>query len=351
MSLARRINVPVEKFIVTKGWYFRLKKRKINKVKFRKLTKNEKRKIKQYWKRYGKNISTDWASYFSYSNEIVDEKYIPESLYYGEICRGLNDYAMRALHHKNVQDQIFNSLQPKTIVRKNGKVILDKNYRPITTEEAVVLCKEQRNVIAKPSTGAYGGSGIEFWDNNKKDEVIRDIITNSENLIIQEVVKQHPFFEAIHPKSLNTLRVVTLLIKGKPILLSTLLRMGQNGMEVDNYTAGGIVCPVSNEGELFDSGIQSDQSIINKHPDGFVFKGKKIPNFRDVIEESFKQHYRVPYFKFISWDFSLSPEGVPILIEANIPKGQLDFHQLNIGPLFGEYTDRVLDHVYRGKEL
>jgi hypothetical protein len=35
----------------------------------------------------------------------------------------------------------------------------------------------------------------------------------------------------------------------------------------------------------------------------------------------------------VSWDYAIDYEGNPVLIEANIPTGQIDFDQLNIGPI------------------
>lgn len=351
LSFIKTMNIPIIKFIVNKGWYLRLKSKKVKNAKFKKLTRKEKNDIKKYWRKYGKNISTDWCAYFAYGSEIVDKKYIPESLYYGEIVRKLNDYEMGALHHKNVSDQIFNSKQPKTIIRKEDDLLLNENYEPVSENEGIKLCKEQESIIIKPSTGTYGGAGIQFWSKGDSEEELRNLIKQSPKLIVQEVVKQHPFFESIHPESLNTLRIVTLLIDGRSVLLSTILRMGRNKSKVDNYSAGGIICPVGKDGFLFEEAVQSDQSVIEKHPEGFTFKGKQVPFYKEIINDAYIQHYRIPYFKLVSWDYALSAEGIPILIEANIPRGQLDLHQLNIGSLFGKYTDRVLDHVYKDKTL
>ncbi|MGI6371852.1 MAG: sugar-transfer associated ATP-grasp domain-containing protein [Caldicoprobacterales bacterium] len=58
-----------------------------------------------------------------------------------------------------------------------------------------------------------------------------------------------------------------------------------------------------------------------------------IPNFGKVIEDAYTQHFRIPYFKMVSWDYAIDYEGNPVLIEANIPTGQIDFDQLNIGPI------------------
>lgn len=36
----------------------------------------------------------------------------------------------------------------------------------------------------------------------------------------------------------------------------------------------------------------------------------------------------------------------PMLIEANLCDGELDFHQLNNGPLFGVDTEEILSEVF-----
>ena len=41
--------------------------------------------------------------------------------------------------------------------------------------------------------------------------------------------------------------------------------------------------------------------------------------------------------------------GSPILIEVNMHSGQLDFHQLNNGPVFGEDTEVILKEVFKTK--
>lgn len=351
LKIAQNFNKPAVDFVITKGWYLRLINKKRKGLKFRKLSRSEKSEIKDYWKQYGKNISTDWCAYFSYGSRIVDKRYIPESLYYGEIIRKINDQGMGGLSDKNVYDMIFDTLQPRTIFRKVNGILLNDIREPISFEKALELCSTKRNVIIKPSKGTYGGSGINFWSKDNGEDKLKEILNSRSDLICQEVLKQHEFFDSIHPHSLNTLRIVTLLIDDKPVHLSTILRMGSNKSKVDNFSAGGCICAVDKEGYLYGEAVQADQSVLTEHPNGFVFKGKKIPHYKEMIEDAKRMHYRIPYFKLISWDYALNSEGEPVLIEGNYPTGQLDMHQLNIGPIFGEYTDRVLEHVYKGKEL
>ena len=42
----------------------------------------------------------------------------------------------------------------------------------------------------------------------------------------------------------------------------------------------------------------------------------------------------------------MGEDDEPILIEANLCDGELDFHQLNNGPIFGDETEDVLKEVF-----
>lgn len=349
LKFARNFNKPIVRFLITRGWYLRLLHKRINKsqYKFRKLNSQQKKEIRSYWKRFGKVVSPDWCAYFSYASGIIDKRYIPESLYYGEILPSINSQVLGpGLADKNIQSTIFDTLMPEVIFHKVNGVFLNSKWEKIDIETAFILANNEATVVIKPASGSYGGAGVVFWTPENGKSNFKNIVSMGDNLIAQRLVKQHPFFESIHPCSLNTLRIVTLLVDDTPVVLSTILRMGQRGSRVDNYTAGGVICPVDTEGYLFTSAVQKDQSVVQKHPDGFVFQGKQIPFFQKIIDDAKKMHYRIPFFKMISWDYSLTPDGVPILIEGNYPTGQLDLHQLNIGPIFGEYTDHILSQVY-----
>lgn len=51
----------------------------------------------------------------------------------------------------------------------------------------------------------------------------------------------------------------------------------------------------------------------------------------------------------ISWDIATDENGQPIMIEANLTNGELDFHQLCNGPLFGDDAPKILKKVFSKK--
>ena len=57
--------------------------------------------------------------------------------------------------------------------------------------------------------------------------------------------------ERLHPGSINTLRVVTLLTNGEPYVMYALIRVGGKGQCIDNICSGGMYAPVDENGMVF----------------------------------------------------------------------------------------------------
>ena len=67
----------------------------------------------------------------------------------------------------------------------------------------------------------------------------------------------------------------------------------------------------------------------------------KDDGYSEIIKLTKILHVQMPLFKLISWDWAVDNEGTPILIEANFCLGELDFHQMNNGPVFGNDTKMI----------
>ena len=129
--------------------------------------------------------------------------------------------------------------------------------------------------------------------------------------------------------------------------------MGFGNSKVDNATAkdnkkyDGMSCGICSDGCLkkyahgYNTGACCDQ-----HPDGLVFEGFKVPSYDKAVELVRKAHPIIGNFRLVSWDIAIDESGEPVLIEANMRKGGINFHQFNNGPLFGDLTERVLDEVF-----
>ncbi len=90
-------------------------------------------------------------------------------------------------------------------------------------------------------------------------------------------------------------------------------------------------------------GYTKKGDILYKTPTNVAFKGFQIPNYVDVVNMVKAMHPIIPYFKFVSWDIGLDQSDAPIFIEFNTYNQNIDGHQITNGPLFGKFTDEILE--------
>lgn len=171
------------------------------------------------------------------------------------------------------------------------------------------------------------------------------------DLVIQEGVKQSETLAKLNADSVNTLRVLSLLHSdGNCKILSTLLRMGLKGTKVDNASSGGISIGVQDDGRLNDFAYSNVGIRYYEHPTSHIsFNNVIIPNFEGVKKAVKILHPKFPHFRMISWDIAMNEHNKPVLIEANFCDGELDFHQLNNGPIFGKDTEIILAEIFARK--
>jgi len=317
-----------------------------------KLTREQKKQIRQYWKKYT-HISPLWAKYYTGNGNDFDPRYIPNTLIYGKIDKYFNNKQLAwGMCDKNYYSKLFAGfLQPECIVRKIGDILYDENYRLISEKQALELVKSERKFIYKPTLETGSGRGIEFVDQKiDSDDKLKQLINSTGNYTIQKIIQQHEDLKKIHKESVNTIRITSLIIDSEVYILSSVLRMGVDKSNVDNATAGGITCGIMPDGTLRDyaTSYYAGKKIY-KHPQGFVFKGFKVPSYLRSVAMVKEMHSIIGHFKLASWDIAVREDGEPILIEVNLRKGSINFHQFNNGPLFGDLTDKVLDEVFARK--
>jgi len=321
-----------------------------------KLTKEQIAAIRKFWLPY-RRISPKWAQYYSAMNGQFDPRYIPNDLYYTVIDQHFNSRKLGyGFNDKNYYSKIFAGIkQPEVVVRKINSMIFDDNYNQISAAEAKrrILCHSE--VICKPSQESGSGRGIAFFSNTE-EEKIDAFLSNPvyDDYIVQALIRQHSELDKVHKGSVNCIRICSILLEDGVHILSSVLRMGFGNSKVDNATAkdnskyDGMSCGIDEEGRLkkYARGYTTGACCM-QHPDGLVFEGFKIPAYDRAIELVKAAHPLIGHFRLVSWDIAIDEIGEPVLVEANMRKGGINFHQFNNGPLFGELTERVLAEVFK----
>ena len=309
-----------------------------------------KKAVKEFWKKYTK-VSPKWAWYYASRNGIIDPRYIPNTLIYTKIDQHFNNRKIGyGFNDKNYYSLIFKEIkQPEVLARNIGGVFVDEDYNLISIERILSLISTQSEVICKPSLESGSGRSIQFWDTVKDKDVINAFLNNKQEFdyIIQKIIEQHEELKKVHSNSVNSLRIVSVLMQEGVYILSSNLRMGIDKGRVDNVTAGGISCGINDNGTLkkYATAYYTGERF-EKHPQGLVFEGFKVPSYDKAVELVKQAHPLIPHFRLVSWDIAINKEGEPILIEANMRKGGINLNQFNNGPLFGDLTERILDEVF-----
>lgn len=320
-----------------------------------KLTTSQKQEIKKFWKPYCR-VSAKWARYYTAKNGFFDPKYIPNDLYYTKIDQYFNSRKLGyGFNDKNYYSKIFWGIkQPEIVVRKINGLIFDEDYNQISVIEAKKRILDNTEVICKPSQETGSGRGIIFF-NSKTTEDIEKFLTDKtyDDYVVQKLIKQSEELEKVHKGSVNCIRICSILLEDGVYVLSSVLRMGFGNSKVDNATAkdnskyDGMSCGIDANGCLkkYAHGYTTGDSC-DRHPDGLFFDGFKIPAYDKAVELVKKAHPLIAHFRLVSWDIAIDSFEEPVLIEANMRKGGINFHQFNNGPLFGDLTEKVLNEVF-----
>ncbi|WP_100333072.1 sugar-transfer associated ATP-grasp domain-containing protein [Bacillus alkalisoli] len=308
--------------------------------------------IKEHWRKFNIKGSTNWHKWYSSRNGIKDVRYIPEDIFYCNIepfynrVNFIQAYSDKAFH--NVWFSNIN--RPVTIAKNISGTCFDDEFNVLSQNDVIDRCLNEETIVIKPTIESGGGRDICFINlntvTNKRKEVLKVIKNFKKDYIIQGVIKQHKDLSSINQESVNTIRTMSFLYQGKVHILSSVLRMGVNGAKVDNQAAGGISSGISNSGKLSRYAFDKYGNSLEEHPQGFVFNNFIVPSYSDVIEIIKKEHLKLGHFKIISWDFAIDKDGIPVLIEYNLRFQEMNFHQINNGPLFGELTNDVLEDVF-----
>jgi hypothetical protein len=314
------------------------------------LTKNQEKQILNYWKKYIDDFDICYHKYYIDRTGKFDVRFIPDDIFAGYIDGYLNNRAIEpGVADKNYFDLYLSGFSmPKTYVHLINGIYEDKNYKIISKEKAIQILSKVKEFVVKPSMASYGGKNVRFFKNASKEEIEKYLNElPCQNLIFQETIRQSKATSMLHPESLNTIRVMSLIIDNDVKILPSAFRMGVGVAKVDNASHGGIYCCINEDGTLSNFAYDALGNRFDSHPDGGPFNQIKF-EFMDKVFKLVKEAaQRLPHFRLIGWDIAINDEEEPVIIEANLTMSGMDVIETICGPLFGDYTEKVLDEVFK----
>ncbi len=353
-------------FLLEKKIDFAVKK-KINKMAKQLILKKDvsnvtKTNYNSKWNNLKKSFSPKALSIFYSINDIESDCYVPENIYYTKVEPVLNNrtfamaYADKNFYEKYVP--AFAHLFPKAVLRGINGVFMKSDYSEVSHKELLEVFVPKTYYIIKPATETSGGNlvkkisysdNILLIDNTEIPEKVfisqlNDIYSGS--FVIQEKIAQHRWFEEFNESSLNTVRIYTYRsVENEEInILSSVLRFGKQGSLVDNQAAGGLTCGISLEGYLNDficdkyGRIEYSDAIMKNKA------GTLVPGFEEMTAlcKRIAPHWN--YHRLLGFDFCYTNKNEVKLLEINCKNIEINFLQMNNGPLFGKFTDEIIKY-------
>ena len=316
------------------------------------LSDEERKEFLQYYKSYD-YCDTVYHEFYKEKTGVFSKYFLPDYFYYYCIDKHYNDWDMALkLDNKCMYGLYFGEVkQPTNIVYRCNNIWFDSDSSIITQEKAYSILQETDDeIFLKIAADSEGGHGVYCYNNAKRniDSIIEKTIDIKSDIVIQKGIKQHNELKKLNPSSVNTIRVLSFLTNEEVKIYSCVLRMGIGNSKVDNASSGGITVGIREDGTLKSTAYSAiGEKYETIHPTSKVeFSSVKIPNYSCVLDLVKKLHPRFPHSRLLSWDIAIGENEEPILIEVNMKMGELDFHQLNNGPLFGDDTTKILNDVF-----
>lgn len=301
-------------------------------ITIKKLTKEQKKEIKDYYKEnFGINVTTKYHELIYSICGVYKKEYMPFPVYY-DLLDSLSPYDFRkVIDDKALYEWLFPNIRlPKRIVTCCEGVTYayseDGIKREVCEKELLEITYNLEKCVIKPSKNSSAGIGVKcitivggiVQETGKTSKQLFDSYHG--NYVIEEKIINNSNLKCLNPSSCNTLRVHTWRNRETATIefISAFLRVGRSGSIVDNAFSGGIAIPIDKNGKLSNSGCTFKPYKRIEHSDtGMVFKGYEIEKFQDIVEVAKKAHNNLPLFDFIGWDITVDENENVVVIEFN----------------------------------
>ena len=191
-----------------------------------------------------------------------------------------------------------------------------------TYEEFCEFIYRYHRIALKPQYSSWGIGFLKLTEEEfREKEDSREFYEKmcDGKYLAEEFVESCEELAVFHPTSLNTLRVITFGCKDRFEVFGCGLRVGNNGLCVDNAHGGGIFCEINPaDGKIMTDGIDECSNRYEVHPMSKVkFKGMQIPQWEEVVELCREASKELPCLRVVGWDVAILSDGRLELIEGN----------------------------------
>lgn len=271
--------------------------------------------IYDYWV-YGAVIGEEFYFNFYKLNDEEKRKYITT-----------REKVLFVNHLNKSEDKYI--LQDKYETYKRFKEYYLRDVILIENEDAFdKFCEfvdKHNEFVVKPSNLGLGVGvhKVKITDKNERQSVFDSILAGgrqnadgafnnaSASVVIEELIQQSDSMAAIHPHSVNGVRIPTVRVGDKVHIYYPWFKIGAHGYFVTSAYVG-----------TYDAGIDPETGIVQTagfgefaqreeyHPDSHIkIKGFQIPRWQEAVELATKLSLSLPTIAYTGWDLALTDKG------------------------------------------
>jgi hypothetical protein len=248
---------------------------------------------------------------------------------------------------------------PDTLAYLDRGRAVDDVGNVLDIQSVIERVRADGRAVLKPIKSS-GGKGVKvlsvrdgrfFADEQSLDDP-HAYLNRCERSFLSTFVVQHPYAACLYPRSVNTLRIVTMRDPDtREVFVShALQRIGTNkSAPADNFSRGGLVAAIDAATGRLLRVAKCDKAtgmldFIESHPDtGATIVGQQVPNWEEVLRVSTRAHSSFIQAELVAWDFALDQSAEPVMIEANAST-DVDLIQIHGPMLTDERVRRFFEH-------
>ena len=258
------------------------------------------------------------------------------------VTRGVNN-----AYIKKLNDPTYNHFfRNKKEFNEKFREYLNRDFIDLDVasyEEFLDFIEANPTFMAKPKDGQCGKDIEKITiDNNTVKTELYNKLKDNKQLLLETYVVQHPEISRLFPKSVNTIRMVTMRVNGKTTIAYRVIRIGNGDNVVDNFNHGGMFSVVDENGKITKPAIDKAGNVYETHPvTGTEIMGFQIPRFEEAKALVMKMSEVIPEIGYTGWDICITEKG-PVVIEGNEFPGydvyqskiHLDEDNMGLKPMF-----------------
>lgn len=260
-------------------------------------------------------LGFSFDEYFSYRMYSLctkeRKKYIPDNRH-TDITNALNQSDNFDLFQdKDKTYEIFKSYYGRELIRINPEC-------SSAFSEYDRFINHYKRIIVKP-VDLYCGFGVRIVEqsNDNMSDYLEMAKEYPHGFIAEELIVQCDELKSMHSESVNTVRITTLKMNDRTMIIHPFIRFGVGETVVDNGGSGGLLCPINIEtGEVYASADELGR-MYTVHPNsGKRIIGFIVPKWEEAKKLALELSEVVPNNRWIGWDLALTPTGW-VMVEGN----------------------------------